>query len=74
MSRGGVEGWCMPSSYSSISPWFGGGGEAACEDSREQLIKTSGKAWRGCIQLGREVYWEMERGTGGPEGGGTDVL
>lgn len=64
VSRGGVwGGWCMPSSYSSISPWFGEVRvEAAWEDSREQLIKTSGKAWRGCIQLGRVVYCEEVRG------------
>jgi hypothetical protein len=29
-----------------------GCGEVAWKDSREQLIKTSGKAWRGCAQLG----------------------
>jgi hypothetical protein len=29
------------------------------------FIKTWGKAWRGCIQLGREVHWETVRGTGG---------
>lgn len=29
-----------------------GRGEVAWKDSREQLIKTPGKAWRGCVLLG----------------------
>jgi hypothetical protein len=37
-----------------------GCGEVAWKDSREQLIKTSRKAWRGCARLGGEVDCEVE--------------
>jgi hypothetical protein len=35
--------------------------EVAWKDSREQLIKTSGKAWRGCAQLGGEGHCEEDK-------------